>query len=73
MSVRTRLPNRRPHERIDFDFGGIRYRVGIARFDDGAAAAMFLNTAGTVGTNLEMMDGEAVAPFAAIPDLVAAP
>jgi hypothetical protein len=74
MSVWPRLSNRRPHEElIDFDFGGIRYKVGIGRFDDGAVAEIFLNTAGKVGTHLEMTDGGAAAPFAAIHDLVAGP
>jgi ribonucleoside-diphosphate reductase alpha chain len=45
MNQRTRLPNRRGHELIEFEHGGIRYTVGIGRFDDGRLAEIFLNTA----------------------------
>ena len=42
---RRRLPNRRGHELVDFEHGGIRYTAGIGRFEDGELAEIFLNTA----------------------------
>jgi hypothetical protein len=45
MTGRQRLPNRRGHELVDFEHGGIRYTAGIGRFEDGALAEIFLNTA----------------------------
>ena len=44
VSTRRRLPNRREHELIDFEHGGIRYTAVIGRFNDGALAEIFLNT-----------------------------
>ena len=34
-----RLTNRRGHELLDFEYGGISYTVGIGRFEDGRLAA----------------------------------
>jgi hypothetical protein len=45
MTYRERLPNRRQHELLDFEHGGIRYTVGTGRFDDGRVSEIFLNTA----------------------------
>ena len=45
MTGRQRLPNRRGHELVDFEHGGIRYTAGIGRFEDGELAEIFLNTA----------------------------
>jgi hypothetical protein len=42
---RRRLPNRRGHELVDFEHGGIRYTAGIGRFEDGELAEIYLNTA----------------------------
>jgi hypothetical protein len=42
---RRRLSNRRGHELLDFEHGGIRYTAGIGRFEDGRPAEIFLNTA----------------------------
>jgi ribonucleoside-diphosphate reductase alpha chain len=42
---RKRLPNRRAHELLDFEHGGIGYTAGIGRFADGGLAEIFLNTA----------------------------
>ena len=42
---RQRLPNRRGHELLDFEHGGISYTVGIGRFEDGKPAEIVLNTA----------------------------
>jgi hypothetical protein len=44
MTGRQRLPNRRGHELVDFEHGGIRYTAGIGRFGDGRLAEIFLNT-----------------------------
>jgi hypothetical protein len=41
----SRLPNRRAHELIGFEHGGIRYTAGVGRFEDGRLAEVFLNTA----------------------------
>src|SRR5262249_52420887 len=48
-STSRRLPNRREHELIDFEHGGIRCTAGIGRFKDGTLAEIFLNT-GKQGT-----------------------
>ena len=45
MTGRQRLPNRRGHELLDFEHGGIRYTAGIGRFSDGRLAEIFLMTA----------------------------
>jgi ribonucleoside-diphosphate reductase alpha chain len=45
MTTRQRLPNRRGHELLDFEHGGIRYTAGVGRFEDGGLAEIFLNTA----------------------------
>jgi ribonucleoside-diphosphate reductase alpha chain len=45
MITRLRLPNRRGHELLDFEHGGIRYTAGIGRFADGGLAEIFLATA----------------------------
>jgi hypothetical protein len=51
-STSRRLPNRREHELIDFEHGGIRYTAGIGRFKDGTLAEIFLNT-GKQGTAVD--------------------
>lgn len=43
--TRERLPNRRRHEVLEFEFGGLTYTAGIGRFADGRLAEVFLNTA----------------------------
>src|SRR5262249_56816018 len=45
MGSRRRLSNRREHELIDFEHGGIRYTAGVGRLEDGTLAEIFLNTA----------------------------
>jgi hypothetical protein len=45
VETRRRLPNRRGHELLDFEHGGIQYTAGVGRFDDGSMAEVFLNTA----------------------------
>jgi hypothetical protein len=42
--TRRRLPNRRGHELLDFEHGGIHYTAGIGRFENGDLAEIFLNT-----------------------------
>jgi hypothetical protein len=49
---RARLPNRRGHELLDFEQGGIRYTAGVGRFEDGRPAEIFLNT-GKLGTAID--------------------
>ena len=61
MTARQHLPDRRPHELRDFEFGGIRYVAGIGHLGDGSVGEIFLNPAGKVGADLE-----AHAPDAAI-------
>ena len=41
--MRARLPNRRLHELLEIDHGGIRYTVGIGRFPTGDLAEIFIN------------------------------
>ena len=41
--TRRRLPNRRGHELLDFEHGGIHYTAGIGRFENGDLAEIFLN------------------------------
>jgi hypothetical protein len=45
MTTRQRLPDRRGHELLDFEHGGIRYRAGVGRFEDGRLAEIFMNAA----------------------------
>jgi hypothetical protein len=40
---RQRLPNRRPHELINFEHASFRFTVGVGRFDDERLAELFLN------------------------------
>jgi ribonucleoside-diphosphate reductase alpha chain len=44
VQTRWRLPNRRAHELLSFDHGGIRYTAGVGRFENGDLAEIFLNT-----------------------------
>jgi ribonucleoside-diphosphate reductase alpha chain len=43
MLARKRLPDRRPHELIDFEHAGFCFTVGVGRFNDGSLAELFLN------------------------------
>jgi hypothetical protein len=38
------LPNRRGHELLSFEHGGIHYTAGAGRFENGNLAEIFLNT-----------------------------
>jgi hypothetical protein len=42
--TRRRLPNRRGHELLSFEHGGIYYTAGFGRFENGDLAEIFLNT-----------------------------
>jgi hypothetical protein len=42
--ARQRLPNRRAHELLSFEHGGIGYTAGVGRFANGDLAEIFLNT-----------------------------
>jgi len=53
MTARERLPDRRPHELRDFEFGGIRYTAGVGHLGDGSPGEIFLSPIGKVGTDLE--------------------
>jgi ribonucleoside-diphosphate reductase alpha chain len=44
VETRRRLPNRRAHELLSFEHGGIRYTAGVGRFENGDLAEIFLNT-----------------------------
>ena len=52
------LPNRRGHELLTFEHVGIRYTVGVGRFEDGTLAEIFLNTA-KHGTALDVIARDA--------------
>jgi hypothetical protein len=43
MTARQRLPNRRAHETISFEFRGLPYTVGVGRFPDGSLAELFID------------------------------
>jgi hypothetical protein len=43
IETRRRLPNRREHELLSFEHGGIHYTAGVARFENGNLAEIFLN------------------------------
>jgi hypothetical protein len=43
MTTRQRLPNRREHQVISFEFGGIRFTAGIGRCDDGRLGEVFID------------------------------
>lgn len=42
---RRRLPNRRAHEAIGFEFRGYAYTLGVGRFGDDALAEVFIDCA----------------------------
>jgi hypothetical protein len=63
--TRERLPNRRHHQSFAFEHAGIRYVVGIGRFDNGQLAEVFVNGAKS-GTDADTAakDGTIVASLA---------
>jgi ribonucleoside-diphosphate reductase alpha chain len=56
------LPNRRSHELLSFEHGGIHYTAGVGRFANGDLAEIFLNTRkhGT-GVNVNARDAAVAA------------
>jgi ribonucleoside-diphosphate reductase alpha chain len=58
-SERQRLPDRRGHELLDFEHGGIRYTAGVGRFEDGGIAEIFQNTT-KQGTAIDVNARDAV-------------
>ena len=44
MTARSRLPNRRELELLNFEHDGISYTGGVGLFENGALAEIFLNT-----------------------------
>ena len=52
---RARLPNRRPHEVVAFDFGGIQYIAWVLYYADGRLAEIFIS-AGKLGTSVAARD-----------------
>jgi ribonucleoside-diphosphate reductase alpha chain len=43
VETRRRIPNRRGHELLSFEHGGIHYTAGVGRFENGDVAEIFLN------------------------------
>jgi hypothetical protein len=43
VEIRRQLPNRRGHELLSFEHGGIHYTAGVGRFENGDLAEIFLN------------------------------
>ena len=52
MTTRQHLPNRRPSQTVDLDFGGKRYSVGFGFYPDGRLAEAFVSGAKT-GSQLD--------------------
>jgi hypothetical protein len=44
VGTRRRLANRRAHELLSFEHGGIHYTAGVGRFENGDLAEIFLST-----------------------------
>jgi hypothetical protein len=43
MTVRNRLPNRRPAESFELEVAGLRYTATVGRFPDGTVGELFLS------------------------------
>jgi hypothetical protein len=56
---RMRLPQRRPHELLDFEHAGHRYTAGLSYFDTGLLAEVFINVTGRSGSAIEAMARDA--------------
>lgn len=54
MSVRTALPQRRPHETFRMSHWGMTFIVGVGRDDDGRVREIFINN-GRSGTQAETL------------------
>jgi hypothetical protein len=53
MIGRLQLPNRRQHEIVEFELGGVWFVAGVGRFDDGSLAEIFFHAAGKPGSSSE--------------------
>jgi hypothetical protein len=56
---RTRLPQRRSHELLDFEHAGHRYTAGFGYFDTGLLAEVFINVPGRSGSTIEAVARDA--------------
>jgi hypothetical protein len=56
---RMRLPQRRPHELLDFEHAGHRYTAGLSFFETGGLAEIFINVPGRSGSAIEAMARDA--------------
>jgi hypothetical protein len=54
-TARRRLPNRREHELLDFEYAGHCYTAGVGRFPGGGLAEIFMNISGKAGGMVEVM------------------
>jgi hypothetical protein len=50
---RRRLPQRRSHQLVDYEYAGCRYTAGLGFFDDGGLAEIFINVPGRTGSAIE--------------------
>jgi hypothetical protein len=57
--LRRQLPQRRPHELLDFDHAGHRYTAGLGFFETGGLAEIFINIPGRSGSAIEAMARDA--------------
>src|SRR5882757_6446567 len=56
---RTRLPQRRRHDLLDFEHAGHRYTAGFGYFDTGLLAEVFINVPGRSGSAIEAVAHDA--------------
>ena len=62
---RQRLPNRRPHELLEFEHMGFRFTLGVGRFPDRRLAEIFLNCSkGGTPVDVNARDAAIVASIA---------
>ena len=54
MTHRTRLPNRRFNQTLNFEIDGQRYVTTVGFFDDGRLAEMFINSTGKLGSTADV-------------------
>jgi hypothetical protein len=59
MQSRTRLPQRRVHELLDFEHAGHRYTAGLGYFETGGLAEVFTNVPGRSGSAIEAVARDA--------------
>jgi hypothetical protein len=56
---RMRLPQRRPHELLDFEHAGYRCTAGLGFFETGGLAEIFINVPGRSGSAIEAVARDA--------------